>query len=435
MSDIGILTQFLTTFLGITSGGYGRILPAVNWLLGTFVTIEIVFFGLMVSVGRANLFTDLFFKTLKIGFFIWLVTNFPVLHQAFMQSMIQLGILAGGGNLATSFMYDPSAIAQQGLFVTEPLFRWFESLQGFSAVKALPSVIITGLCSLVIIFCFFIMAIQVFVTLLEFYIVSLLALVLIPWGMLKQTAFMAEKAIGIIVAFSVKLMVLAFVLSVAQPTIEAIALMPNPEYRHIFGLVLGSLGLTYLAWQVPSVAAGLMMGGPSLNAGSAVMTMAGMAMGGIILAQGTKRLAESAVSGSLGAVRAATSVAGAARAGALMGSSTAVGGPWAKFGGGVSGAAQGVVGGAMSGLKETSRHSLQGLQESFTSAYQRGAQSGFLGSGGTTESPWVQDNTDPANRKNSKAPAWALQAASNTNTAMRMMSSTTSPSGGMSPKL
>ena len=55
---------------------------------------------------------------------------------------------------------------------------------------------------------FFMLAIQVFITYLEFYLVAALSLVLVPFGVFKHTAFIAERAFGSVVSFGVKLMVL-----------------------------------------------------------------------------------------------------------------------------------------------------------------------------------------------------------------------------------
>ncbi len=389
--------------------------------------------GFMIAAGRASLPIELFFKTLKIGFFIWLVTNFPALHTAFMQSMIQMGILAGGGNVATSLIFDPSAIAFQGLLVTEPLFNWFESLSGFAAVKALPAVMITGLCALLILFCFFVMGIQVFVTLLEFYIVSLLALVFIPWGVLKQTAFMAEKAIGLIVAFSVKLMVLAFIISAVQPTLVALALPVDPSYRQVFGMVLGAMTLAYLTWQVPSVAAGLMMGSPSLTAGSAITAMAGMTIGGVLGAQGVAQAGKAVNSSAYSAIKTGSQMYGAAKAGAIMGASTSSGGGMSKLGSGIAGAAQGVVGGALHKVSEARAHAKSGFSAGVTASIAEGERSGYVGSGG--QPLRTQQTAEPNQNVGSQhAPAWAIRAASNANLLSHMMS-TSGPTATMAPKL
>jgi type IV secretion system protein TrbL len=435
MDDVGVLTELLTTFLGISASGYGRILPAVNWLLAIFVSIELTFLGFMVAAGRANLPLELFFKTLKIGFFIWLVTQFPTLHQAFMQSMIQMGLLAGGGTLATSLMFDPSGIALQGLSATKSIFNWFESLSGFTVVKALPAVIITGLCALVIIFCFFVIAIQVFVTLLEFYIVSLLALVLIPWGMFKQTAFMAEKSIGVIISFSVKLMVLAFIVAIIDPIISTLALPPDPSYRQVFGLTLGTMALAFLAIQAPSVASGLMMGSPSLTAGSATASMAGLALGGFMGANAVSHIGKSFGNASLMSIKAASQTYGSIKAGTIMGSATTTGGVMAQIRGGLSGAAQGLVGSTAHQVKAAGESLLKKVSIPITTAATNGERMGFVGSGGNTPSSWKETRQKESKSDPQTAPNWAIRAASNASTLAHMMSSTKGPSGGMSPKL
>jgi type IV secretion system protein TrbL len=67
---------------------------------------------------------------------------------------------------------------------------------------------------------YFIIAIQVFVTYLEFGIVSTLGLILIPFGVLKHTSFLCEKVFGAIISFGVKLMVLGLLVSITVPVLK-----------------------------------------------------------------------------------------------------------------------------------------------------------------------------------------------------------------------
>ena len=54
---------------------------------------------------------------------------------------------------------------------------------------------------------------------IEYYLVVTLATCLIPFGISQHTRFLAEKAIGAVVAVSVKLMVLSFIIALIQPVI------------------------------------------------------------------------------------------------------------------------------------------------------------------------------------------------------------------------
>jgi type IV secretion system protein TrbL len=134
---------------------------------------------------------------------------------------------------------------------------------------------------------FFILAIQLFVTLIEFKLTTLTGFVLIPFGLFGKTAFAAERVLGNVVSSGVKVMVLATIVAIGstlfsqftpgttgtQPTIDdAMALAPA---------ALSLLGLGIFG---PGIANGIISGGPQLGAGAAVGT--GLAAGGVAVAGG-----------------------------------------------------------------------------------------------------------------------------------------------------
>jgi len=64
----------------------------------------------------------------------------------------------------------------------------------------------------------------------------------------------------------VKLMVLAFIITVAAPVMAGLNLPPNPTLQQAYMCLLAAMTLAFLAWKAPDVAAGLFAGGPSLSA-------------------------------------------------------------------------------------------------------------------------------------------------------------------------
>jgi type IV secretion system protein TrbL len=99
--------------------------------------------------------------------------------------------------------------------------------------------------------------------------VAALALILLPFGVNRHTAFLGEKAIGAVLSFGIKLMVLAFIAAVAVPLVKTWSLPVDPTNKQMFCLLLGSLAITFLAWHAPTMAAGLLSGHPTLTAGTA----------------------------------------------------------------------------------------------------------------------------------------------------------------------
>src|SRR3546814_1092216 len=63
----------------------------------------------------------------------------------------------------------------------------------------------------IVVLAFFILAVQVFVTILEFKLVTLAGFVLLPFAFFGRTAFMAERVLGHIVLSGIKVLVLAVI--------------------------------------------------------------------------------------------------------------------------------------------------------------------------------------------------------------------------------
>jgi type IV secretion system protein TrbL len=185
--------------------------------------------------------------------------------------------------------------------------------------------IIFGVSYLLIMAAFLTMAIQAFLAVLEYYLITAVAGVLVPWALLPQTKFLAEKAIGAVVSAGIKLMVLAFIIAVTNPVLASIHFSgPEIKLNELWSVLLTTGAIAFLSWHAPSLAAGLLAGSPSLAAGAVAQNLASGAMmaagvaGGMVAAT---RAAAGAI-GTLTSHRASTtdgapSTSPAARGGTL----------------------------------------------------------------------------------------------------------------------
>jgi type IV secretion system protein TrbL len=212
---------------------------------------------------------------------------------------------------------------------------------------------------------FFILAIQLFVTLIEFKLTTLAGFVLIPFGLFSKTAFAAERVLGNVVSSGVKVLVLAVIVGIGSTLFSQFTsggTGVQPTIDDAMALVLASLALLGLGIFGPGIANGIVSGGPQLGAGAAVGT--GLAAGGVAAAGATL----AAGSASL----AATAVGSAARGAAALSGGT-VG---AYRSGGLSGVVQAGVSTAASPLRRAG----DGLKTSFEAGGQ--AASGVTENGG-----------------------------------------------------
>lgn len=341
--DPGILTSLLNAFLGVFSAGPGNLTPAATKLLFLLGGIDLTLAALWWVLKGENVAVAFIQKILVITLFGFFVTSWPNLINSVLNGFIWSGFTAAGSSTTAgaALIKDPSAIISLSFVATQPIENEIAALKWYD----LGSLFMLGWSYLFTILAFFMLGIQVFITYLEFYLVAALSLILVPFGVFKHTAFIAERAFGSVISFGVKLMVLSFILAAAQPVVASITLPTNPTLQQAYMVLLAALAICFLAWHAPGIAAGMISGGPSLTAGSAAGFAASSLIGAFAGAAAASGAVRGAADTSLGATKAAAGALGTASAGARIASATA------QLGGsGVAGQIAAGVGGAGSAV-------------------------------------------------------------------------------------
>src|SRR3546814_15330538 len=68
----------------------------------------------------------------------------------------------------------------------------------------------------IVIIAFFILAVQLFITILEFKLTALVGFVLVPFALWNKTSFLAERVLGNVVSSGIKVMVLAVIVGIGS---------------------------------------------------------------------------------------------------------------------------------------------------------------------------------------------------------------------------
>jgi type IV secretion system protein TrbL len=154
---------------------------------------------------------------------------------------------------------------------------------------------------------FFVLAVQLFITILEFKLATLGGFVLVPFALWNRTGFLAERVLGHVVASGVKVMMLGVIVGIGtgffSQFVDALR-GHEPDIAQAASLVLTSLSLLGLGVFGPSVASGLVSGGPQLGAGSAIGTAALAGAGLGAMAVGARAVG----SAGLAAIRSASAM-------------------------------------------------------------------------------------------------------------------------------
>ena len=200
-------------------------------------------------------------------------------------------------------------------------------------------------------FAFFFLAIQLFVTIIEFKLTTLAGFILIPFALWNKTSFLAEKVLGNVVSSGIKLMVLAIIVGIGSTIFSEITSAFTPgevELKDAASVILGSLAILALGLFGPGIATGLVSGAPQLGAGAAVGTMAAVGAGALAGGAMASAGAKGAAAATAGAVKAGASMVGGSKAGFMLGK-------MAAGGSGVKGAIGGLGGVAQTGAMSVVR--------------------------------------------------------------------------------
>src|SRR6185437_12421132 len=299
----------MQTFLHYIDSGFGLLSGDVGWLSTFLIALDITLAGLFWAMDEQQVFYRLIRKVLYVGFFALLINNFKSLSQVVFDSFSTLGIHATGAGLTADDLLRPGKVAGIGYQAAWPLLNKAGSMIGLTTFFSHAVTILVLLFAwVVVILSFFILAVQLFITIIEFKLTTLAGFTLVPFALWNKTAFLAERVLGNVIASGIKVMVLAVILGIGAAFFnQFIAALQghDPTLADAMSLVLASISLFGLGIFGPGIATGLVAGAPQLGAGAAIGTAGGL-IGAGALAGGAVVGAARMGSGGLAAIRAAS---------------------------------------------------------------------------------------------------------------------------------
>ncbi|UUL82590.1 P-type conjugative transfer protein TrbL [Sphingomonas qomolangmaensis] len=348
MNDLNVIDRFMADFIRYIDSGFGLLGADVGFLTSVLIGIDITLAGLFWAMGGEDDIIGRFLKKiLYIGVFALILNRFEALSDIIFRSFAQAGLTAGGGTLAADDLLRPGRLAGTGFEAAWPLLDQASDLLGFTTFfDNFMTIMVLLIAWVIVIVAFFILAVQMFVCILEFKLTTLAGFILVPFALWNRTSFLAERVLGNVISSGIKVMVLAVIVGIGSGFFSEFASAlqgKEPDIGQAMSLVLASLALFGLGIFGPGVASGLVSGAPQLGAGSAVATTA-LAAGGFAVAGGAGVAAAKGLAGAdLGAIRAGTSIGSAASTAYKLGRETSGSKSVAAGMSGVSTAARGAI--------------------------------------------------------------------------------------------
>ncbi|WP_234267104.1 P-type conjugative transfer protein TrbL [Hydrogenophaga sp. NFH-34] len=361
MNDVSIIDQFLNTFSTYIDSGFGLVHGEVAFLTATLVAIDMTLAGLFWALGHASgqgddVMAKLIRKVLYVGAFAYIIGNFNALSGIVFRSFAGLGLQASGSTLSMAEFLQPGHLAKTGIDAGAPILQQISDLAGFPEVFInITPIAVMFLAWLTVIVCFFVLAVQLFITLIEFKLTTLAGFVLVPFALWNKTSFLAEKVLGNVVSSGIKVLVLAVIVGIGTGLFSQFQTTPaEPSIDHALVVMLASLAMLGLGIFGPGIATGLVSGAPQLGAGAAAGTA--LAAGGLAVAGGAALAgagaavtagarmapgaARTAIGGGAAAARSASSLASGAKTAYQAGAAASPGGPLRAAGAGVANVAK-----------------------------------------------------------------------------------------------
>ncbi len=423
MNDVTIIDRFLDTFSRYIDSGFGLLQGEVAFLTATLIVIDMTIAGLYWAMSHAtgqgeDVIAKLLRKVLYVGAFAYIIGNFNWLAGIVFRSFAGLGLTATGSAITMENFLQPGRLAKTGIDAGAPILEQIGDMAGFPEVFVnIDPIVVMFLAWLVVILCFFVLAVQLFITLIEFKLTTLAGFVLVPFALWNKTSFLAEKVLGNVVSSGVKVLVLAVIVGIGSGLFAEFHTVPDePSIDHALVVMLASLALLALGIFGPGIATGLVSGAPQLGAGAmagaavgAVGTgvaigAAATGVGGAVMAGARMAPAAAKLAGS--GARAAASTAGSARSAFQAGSAAA--------GGGAKGAMAGLGNVAKTGAQAAGQKAAAGarsLKDRTAAAFRAdGAAPASGGGAAATSGAATQGSAaegDAPAAAGQKQPAWA----------------------------
>lgn len=208
------------------------------------IMIDITLTFLFVEEEGMNIFIKLIKKILLYGFFIYIIKNFPEIVDKILHGFIQLGNLAtstAGGIPSKELLVSPGEMFMDLLGTITSLLALSSPVV---ALDAIPAVSIESIPTAVLIFVFLLaigalfIGIEITIIFIKFFIVTGVAIILMPFGAFQKTQDIAIKGLHALFAQGTEIMFVTIILNFYRKYKLEVFFLPEPsENIQLLGLI------------------------------------------------------------------------------------------------------------------------------------------------------------------------------------------------------
>ena len=236
-----------------------------------------ILLGLIAFEGGPNFITLFMNKIFKYGFWMFIFLNWRKLTKMIGDSFLQIGVY--DQDITFDYMMHPSKQITTGFDYAIEYFAFtIVGDDNWETDRIVLNMVLSTLIGFFIFIAFFLIALNLFLTVAEFYICSALTLVFIPFALFEKTERFASQTFNLVISFGVRLMVLGALIRMGSEFFGV-----NSAIREFFmfkdaphilvSMLCMALVLTYayLCCEAPQIASSIVSGALNLNSNNAIL--------------------------------------------------------------------------------------------------------------------------------------------------------------------
>ncbi|MFZ9035032.1 MAG: type IV secretion system protein [Francisellaceae bacterium] len=252
--QFGFIEQINAKFSALQNSSVG--------LLAIVATLEVVIFALAWMIKQDEGFGLLIIKLLKIGIFFFIVNSFPMILQGLLGLFIKVGYIIAPEK-SQALLFSPGRFWAMGFKAGVSMMKVSAQYGSFNMGLAMMYLFL-GLGMLLI---FAAIGAQIIISVVLFYFVSVMTLIIVPLGVLKPLQDMFNRAIQHLIAAGVRLFAVILILGVSFEILKGIkvtSVSQSSDLTKPLALFFSSFILMILVYSLPALLA-RMVGKPGGN--------------------------------------------------------------------------------------------------------------------------------------------------------------------------
>lgn len=248
-----VFTAIQNTYIQNFSVAFGQISQYAVELFYLLAGLEICLFGLIWALKQQEMIGMLLFKILKLGFIFFLITHYATILNVFVNGLAQVGLSSGNTKIAT-LLLGPDQLWRYG-------FDSSISLLTLAVQYGTTNIGITAIYLILgfgILLMFALIACQIILLVVGFYLLSLMSLLFLPFGSFTLTEKLFTRSIHGVMQSAVKIFGLIAILGVGIGIwigMNTGSFSQSTTLDQPLGLFVATLVITILCWKVPSLLA------------------------------------------------------------------------------------------------------------------------------------------------------------------------------------